>query len=247
MTYSDETLTDYLNGTASAEDAAGIEAALETDQALERRLMALDTAFAGVADVFKGIPGTERLERLRADLPVETARPARWQGGAAIAASLALGVLVGSQFLPSQKSQAADWHLEVARYTALYVPETVAFLDAETDNLTVELGRASDALGLDLDLGTLAEVGDLTLRRAQILGFEGQPLIQLAYTDAAGAPFALCIMPDAKGTKGAQQLAGLATHAWGSGSHGFILVGGTSQDTINGLADQFQAKPLQAL
>jgi len=241
MTYSDETLKDYLNGALPDAESEAIELTISMDEALQRRMMALDPFATPVADAFQGLPGKERIESLRAALPQPTARTPRWWTGAAMAASVALGVVVGSQFLPSGQAEATDWRIEVARYQALYVPETVAYLGGDDEKLAVEMDRAADAVGLELDLDALVEVDDLTLRRAQVLGFEGQPLIQLVYTDPKGAPFALCIMSDAEGEKGPAMLAGLATHTWESDSHGFILVGGDQLDKVNGLAANLRA------
>ena len=246
MMCSDTMLNAYLAGAASAEDAARIEAALATDPALERRLMALDPSAAPVREVFAPLPGPKRLEALRAALPEaeSAARRGPWRGGMAIAASLAFGVLIGSQMLSPLTATASDWRLEVARYQALYVPETVAYLDATPDTLAQEMARASEALDLVLPVEALQSVGGLQLRRAQVLGFEGQPLIQLAYTDAQGTPFALCIMPGQSGG-GAEKLAGLATHAWASDSHGFVLVGDGPQADVSRLADAFASGVLR--
>jgi len=98
-----------------------------------------------------------------------------------------------------------------------------------------------------LDSDALADVDNLTLRRAQVLGFEGQPLIQLVYTDPSGKPFALCIMSDAEGGEGPAILAGLATHTWKSKSHGFILVGGDQQSRVDDLAQHLRSGAFKAL
>jgi len=242
MTYTDKTLKAYLDGTLSEHESEAVELDLSADETLQRRLMALDSYAAPVSEAFKELPGQERLEGLRAILPQTMptssapSSSSRWLIGGAMAASVALGVLVGSQFLPSGQAEPSGWRMEVARYQALYVPETVAYLGGDPDKLAVELERASNELSLDLDMAKLSEINDLTLRRAQVLGFEGKPLIQLVYTDPKGIPFALCIMSDAEGDQGSEILAGLATHTWESDSHGFILVGGDKLDVIDDLA-----------
>lgn len=247
MTYSDETLKSYLDGALPEAEAKALEQAMSTDEALQRRLMALDTFAAPVAETFQNLPGEARLESLRAALPTAKPQSPRWWTGAAMAASVAVGALVGSQFLPSGSTEATGWRMEVARYQALYVPETVAYLGGDPNKLATEMARASKAVGLDLDLEALAEVDDLTLRRAQVLGFEGQPLIQMVYTDPKGTPFALCIMADAEGSEGPEILVGLATHTWESGTHGFILVGGDQLDKINDITKRLRAGALKTL
>ena len=247
MSYSDETLKSYLDGALPDAEAEALEQAMSTDEALQRRLMALDSVAAPVAKTFQALPGEARLEGLRTSLPTAKPHTPRWWTGAAMAASVALGVLIGSQFLPSGSAEATGWRMEVARYQALYVPETVAYLGGDSEKLATEMARASQAVGLDLDIEALAEIDDLTLRRAQVLGFGGQSLIQMVYTDPKGTPFALCIMADAKGNQGAEILVGLATHTWESDTHGFILVGGDQQDKINDITKRLRAGALKTL
>ncbi len=249
MTYSDDILQRYLDGALSAAQTAELEATIADDPELQRRLMALDPFAESVADAFRGVPDETRLERLRAAIPDEAPRPLPWRSGAAIAASLAVGVMIGSQLLPAPRSDTADWRMEVARYQALYVPETVAHLDPASPDLETELARAARALSLDLALPDLREISGLQLRRAQVLGFEGKPLIQLAYTDASGTPFALCIMPgeDRGYTEQAEELAGLATYSWANSSYRFLLVGDRDQSEIETMARRFKTGPLQTL
>jgi len=238
MTYSDEALKAYFDGTMPDAETEALELQLSIDDTLQHRLMALDPYAASVAETFQNLPGEARLNTLRASLPQSMPSSPNWLTGAAMAASVAIGIFVGSQILPSSQAEATGWRMEVARYQALYVPETVAYLGGDSEKIATELGRASKELNLDLDMAALAEIDDLTLRRAQVLGYEGQPLIQLVYTDPKGTPFALCIMSNAKGDQGPEILAGLATHTWATDSHGFILVGGDQQDKIDGLAQR---------
>ena len=239
MTYSDELLRRYLDGALPDERANAIEAALATDPALERRLMALDPCAGMVADAFGGQPGTERVERLRAAIPAKR-RFTSLLPGAAMAASLAFGIAIGNQLWPAGDTDTPNWRLEVARYQALYTPETVGHLASEPARLMAELDRAAEAVGLPLPANELAAVAGLTLRRAQVLGFEGKALIQLAYTDAAGTPFALCIMPHMDDADGEAELAGLSTYSWAAGTHSFILVGRKPQSEVTRLAAAFR-------
>jgi anti-sigma factor RsiW len=242
MIQSDETLRQYLDGNTTDVQAAAIEAALASDPALERRLMALDPYAGMVADVFKALPGDERIKKLRATIPAQqmNRRVLPWASGAAIAASLAFGVVFGAHVWPGGQSEAADWRLEVARYQALYVPETVAYLLPTDEKLATELDRAAAAVGLSLSIDALANVEGLMLRRAQVLGFEGEALIQLAYTDTAGTPFALCIMPRRNSEDGAATLAGMSTYSWTEQNHSFIFVAAKPQTEVSRLASSFR-------
>ena len=242
MTHSDESLRQYLDGNTTDEQAAAIEAALESDPALERRLMALDPYAGMVADAFGTLPGDERIKHLRAAIPAQqmNRRVLSWASGAAMAASLAFGVVFGAQVWPGGQSASADWRMEVARYQALYVPDTVAHLSSADGKLATELDRAAAAVGLSLPVDALANVEGLILRRAQVLGFEGEALIQLAYTDAAGTPFALCIMSRKDDGDGAETLAGMSTYSWTEQDHSFILVARNPQTEVSRLANAFR-------
>jgi len=114
MEISDQTLIAYLDGELPQAERATLEAALAADAGLTARLRAhqaladqVRTAFGGVADE----PVPQRLTAAVAMRPVDSGnvvafrvrRPAAarlWGGGAAIAASLAVGVLIGQAFVP---------------------------------------------------------------------------------------------------------------------------------------------------
>ncbi len=114
MEISDQTLIAYLDGELPMAERTALEVALAADAGLAARLQAhkaladqVRAAFAGVADE----PVPDRLIRAVDAEPAETSNvvafptrrpaPARlWGGGGAIAASLALGVLVGYAVLP---------------------------------------------------------------------------------------------------------------------------------------------------
>ena len=114
MEISDQTLIAYLDGELPEAEREALEAALAADAGLAARLQAhqaladqVRAAFGGVADE----PVPERLTAAVAARPVDSGnvvafpsrRPAAtrlWGGGTAIAASLAVGVLIGQAFLP---------------------------------------------------------------------------------------------------------------------------------------------------
>ena len=114
MEISDQTLIAYLDGELTDAERMALEAALAGDASLAARLQAhraladqVRAAFAGVMDE----PAPERLtaavgvRQIGGDIvvafPAPRPAPTRlWGGGAAIAASLAVGVLVGHAFLP---------------------------------------------------------------------------------------------------------------------------------------------------
>jgi anti-sigma factor RsiW len=244
MSFSDRELKDFLAGDTSPEKTHEIEAAMMSDQAVERRIMTLDSIAPLVRDVMVGIPSAERLEKIEKSLtPVAPKQKPVW--GMRIAASLAVGIFVG--WLGSEslrKDPSVGWRAEVASYQSLYVAETVAWLNSDAEAITKQFKKASDALGLDLHQEALAQVDALTLGRAQVLGFKGRPLIQIVFKSETGEPIALCIIKSkqtSESTKLAlQEMKGMASAAWNGEEHEFFLIGGQNAQEIEQWATRFK-------
>ncbi len=253
MTYSNETLLGFLNGTLADDEARAIETALETDVELGERMMALDTFAAPVREVMETIPSQERIERLQAELvaattPIATTPKMGW-GWQKMAASIALGLIVGwssNAYLNKPQPQKPSWRMEVASYQKLYVNETVAHLDTDPAALEGQFARASKAVDLDLMQETLKGVENLTLARAQVLGFSGKPLVQIVYKDAKGMPIALCIIAKnneaPKDTTKFEDLRGLSSATWETGTHQFLLIGDTKDADIENWSNELREK-----
>jgi len=242
MKYNDDTLIAFLNGILAEDDARAIETALETDAELGERIMALDIFAAPVREIMETIPSAERIKRLQAELVAATAPAPKQRSGwgfQKMAASIALGLIVGwsaNTYLTAPEPTKPSWRMEVANYQALYVPETVAHLEVDPETLAKQFERASSALNLQLSQAALDTVSDLTLARAQVLGFSGKSLIQIAYKDAKGMPIALCIIakPNVapKDSTKFETLQGMPSATWETTTHQFILIGNAEQDRI---------------
>lgn len=105
-------------------------------------------------------------------------------------------------------------------------------------------------IGLDLDLERLSRIQGLTLRRAQVLGYRGQPVIQIAFTDTKGAPFAFCILQATNSVPlpGAslaavkvKTLMDMAAASWQEPDHGLLIIVGQSQTKIFDFAVQLNS------
>jgi len=244
MSFTDRELKAYLAGDASQPLEQSIETALSSDPELERRLMALDNVAAFVRDTLKIIPSAARLETL-----LQTPKPTRAKSGQFRGISIAASILAGIVLGWSGKDYAVDkqstWRMEVASYQALYTPQTIAHLDRDPVNLSNQFKRASTALKLDLPQEKLAEIEALTLFRAQVLGFQGHPLIQIVYQSETGAPIALCII--AKDTAPEQtqityaRMQGLASATWANDKYEFFLIGGQDETHIQNWANRFKS------
>lgn len=242
----DDVLRAFLNGTLSEDQDARLSAELAENPALERRIMALDPAARPVAKAMAHLPDPARIKDLQRQLRAPDTSPI-WRPTLSLVAALIAGLGIGWALNPAVLSgPTSDWRTEVARYQALYVPETVAQLNSDDATLAVQFQRATTAVGLALDPGPLGDLDGVTLARAQVLGFETDPLVQIVFRDAAGTPLALCLMAGPSQDSGPQQLAGLASYSWSGPSHRFLLIGGQDQKQITDLARRIQAAAFPA-
>ncbi|MEP5151613.1 hypothetical protein [Planktotalea sp.] len=227
MILTDDDLRSYLNGASGTAQRVAIEAALaQGDQDIEDRLRALDPLSQEMLNAFTNLPDEARLDDAKALINASAhRRPSnKW---AALAAALVLGLGVGWTLQGTNGAEptlSTDWRHHVAQYQALYVPQTVA----QTDNprLSEQFDVAEAALGREFTRDALRSFGELDLVRVQVLGYEGQTLIQMAYRDAEGRPFALCLMKGQDSAGGTEELAGLAAHSWSEDGLRLILIGG---------------------
>ncbi len=170
-----------LDGALSAAETEALRADIASDPAKQARLDALDVDLSGLSQA-----GTDLLASAP-PLPNAVA-PRGSVVQLAIAASVALALVLGGVLLGSRSGWAEDWRDFAAAYHLLYQPETLA-APVQGDG---GVALVSEAIGQDLS--ALADVEGLDFRRAQILGWNDQALIQFAYLDASGRPVAVCVM-----------------------------------------------------
>lgn len=236
---SDEDLTAYLDGEAEEALHRKIDAALAGDTGLQDRIAALtldvDALRAGALAAFPPPPPMPNLpaaNRPQAPLGVFSA---------GLAAGLAIGAFTFATFF-AQPAPPDGWAGFVASYQKLYTAETLNAIDQPPAETQAQLLRVSEAIGLDL--GNLPAVEGLTLKRAQILGFNGKPLVQIAYQRTDGTPVALCIilspaqdpMPLTE-----SENKGLQTVRWNRNDHGFLLIGDMDPMPLKQAAEVFAA------
>ncbi|MCH2165555.1 MAG: hypothetical protein MK098_13005 [Marinovum sp.] len=227
MSFEDHQLTAYLAGEADPTLAEEIETALMEDPVLEDRLLQLDPLSAPVSQAFEviepvNLPNVPETKALRGH---------PWYRATAAIVIMVLGAGAVSLMVPDH----SDWHRQVAAYQALYVPETITALEPSDAALEAQFDAASAALGVTLAPAVFGDVGDVDLKRAQILGYQGRPLIQIVYSDAVGNPVALCIMRQAGSEARAPtsvKLKGLPAEIWNDGALEYILIGGTNARSL---------------
>ncbi|MCF6304752.1 MAG: hypothetical protein L3J33_05220 [Rhodobacteraceae bacterium] len=230
--YSDEDLTAFLDGELPAETAGAITAALAKDPALANRLATLEIDLSGLKSAFDSLPTPP--------VTLPATKP-RWiMPALAASIMLALGIGIGARLQAPQ----TGWEMEVAHYQALYVLETLSVIEPDAERLTQEVAKTSALLGLDMNLEVLDGFDGLTLRRAQVLGFEGQVLIQIAYTMEDGTPVAFCILKrqnlDEEGIETTEML-GMAAASWQNSTHSFLAIGGKDQKLMADFASHLAA------
>lgn len=234
MTYTDDILYTYLAGSLDADTAYSLEADIADDRELEARLMALDPFAAPIKEAFANIPTPERVTALAQTVQFAQPSSMPWLRYAAAAM---VGVTIGySTFAiqPGNGPLLSDWRDQVAAYQVLYVTETVQGISATPEEISAQFSMANTQIGLDLQQAALGKIPTLDLKRAQVLGFKDQPLIQIAFEGSNGTPVALCIIRNDAGAGAleAETLAGLASASWSTDTHSFLLIGGTEQAQI---------------
>lgn len=232
MTYTNEDLIAFHDGTLPTTKAEAILRALETDDGLARRLMALDPGAGMVSNAFAEVtpPPPPTLPR---------PEPRRlWKPLAAVAATMVGAVLIWSVVSP----KADPWHLQVSAYQALYTPQTIAMIEQSDATLAAQFARLDAALTMGFGPSDLDDVKGLDLLRAQLLGFDGAALGQIVFSDHLGRPIALCLMAgggDPSFT--ARELSGLNTVSWGNETHRFILVAPAPEQDLRAWAEAIRA------
>ncbi len=237
MKFSDETLLAYLEGSLSEAESRAIEDAVAEDSALETRLMALDPFAPIVQQVFKDVPVEAPSVDLRAPTaPQSNSGPLRLL---AVAASVAV-IAVSATFWAT-RPEALGWAEQAAIYQSLYSPDTIANLDNSQQSLDAQFAQAEAKLGRSLNRDVLEKLPGLDLKRAQVLSFNGKPLVQVVFADAQGNPRAFCVIRQGAAAPSKDVnlavLSGLATATWAKDGYGYMLLGGDAQTDLSGELD----------
>lgn len=242
--FTDEQLTAYLDGEAEAGLRTLIDSALESDPHLGDRLAGLDIPVTAIAQAYNALLHQAPPMPDLSPQPLPTVRNGFgiWGAvgvfGTGIAAGLAMAVFTGFG-TPAPKQP--GWKAVVASYQSLYSPETLAVKDIDATQAQIQLTKVSQAIGFDLT--QLPEIEGLTFKRAQVLGFNGKPLIQLAFARADGTPVALCIISaktnDSKPIN-SEKLFGMASASWNIDGLAYLLIGGDTAPTTQIEAKAFE-------
>lgn len=223
---SDARLVALLDGALADDVAQALRAEIAGDRVRAARLAALDVDLGGLKAEWDGV--------LAQAPPIYVPTYVAGSGSlwrVAAAAVIAGALILGGMLIGMRSGeQADDWRDFAAAYHLLYRTETLAG-PMEGDG---GVALVSDALGIDLS--ALAQIDGLDFRRAQILGWEDQTLIQFAYLDAQGRPVALCVMA-ANGVETAQvDRHGLPTVSFQNDTLQVLVIGAYGMQNVDAVA-----------
>lgn len=232
--FTDEDLTAFLDGEADDALVQALSAALETDAALEARLASLDVPMDALRAGFDSLLGQAPAMPTIDPVVASNAMPRRWGGWAAAAAVvLAFGAGAYGGYSYEKPAKPLTWMQAAASYQTLYVNYTLDVPSPDIAEVQAQLARISQSVGHDLS-GAQAIEG-LDFKRAQVLGYNGKPLAQIAYVNAKGEPMALCVIKISKSVTQdivVQTMGDLAAAHWKADGYAYLLIGGSDQTAV---------------
>lgn len=254
---SDELLVAYVDGQLADKQSSAIERVLAQDDVIARRVAALKQAHRKLEAAFDAILAGEEDAAASHPLPPSPGLLIPWatliKGGLAAAGILlAAGLFVAEFGWPFGRADRAassaagsdyvgslpqDWRDEVLRAQALLSRASLEIgLDSQGDRdfIALRLGRA---IGASLALPDL-EAKDYRFVRAQILRSGDEPIAQLLYLGASGAPLALYLKKGgADAAPSATRYGALEGVAWSQGGVAYLLAGEGDEATFLDLAE----------
>jgi len=241
--FSDEELTAFLDGEFEHTRAEEIRQALKNNSDVQARIDALsldkpkiDEAFNRLLNGAPDMPDLPDTTRRETSIPV-----AKSLKLIAVFSFVFLLAGLGAGYFAGQ-SKEENWREFVATYQALYIHATLEGIDQKPDAASIELDRVSQAIGKKVDLPNLVQQNQLDYKRAQILGFEGRPLMQLTFLTKLGEPIALCIIRS-EGAKNSvvveSEMRGMRAASWAKDGYEYLLIGGRDAALIKNAAVEF--------
>ncbi len=252
---SDELLVAYVDGQLAHKQSSAVEKVLAHDDVIARRVAALRNAHQRLEAAFEAILAGEEAKAVSHPIPPSPGLLIPWdtlvKGGlAAVGVAVAVGLFLAGYGWPGGPSEhhasisgdteyvgslPNDWREEVTRAQALLSRASLEIgLDSQGNRelIAFQLGRA---------IGTALTPPDLEgyrFARAQILRFGEEPLAQLLYLGATGAPLALYLKKGgADAAPFAKRYGRLAGVAWSQGGVAYLLAGDGDEASLLDLAE----------
>jgi anti-sigma factor RsiW len=251
----DALLVAYLDGELPPEARRELEGRLSADASLAARLAALAEANQPLRSSFDALLKAAPRARLDAAYAAALARAPlrrpRSYRQILTAAAAALLLLIGggtAGYLiakgPGDLFQEADrfedaWIDAVAGQLSLYNSASVEAIHVSEAEQKASLAKLGEMLKLDLSAPNV-ELEGLTLKRAELLHFQGQEIAELLYASDTHGPIALCVTvkPGGEEEGEVESRNGLNFTYWAKGGRRFLLIGDAPEDRIEALADK---------
>jgi len=248
MTYwTDDHIIAYLDGELDLRQGQALHRDRQRDKELDDyiRSMEIDTAkLAEVNDEFPPRVPEFAFEKNANQTP-------RWKQAAMAAGVLAvfgIGFLT-SRFLPADNPPPTSWLQAAAEYQMLYSGETLDLLEKSDDQRSLEVAKIGRKLDIILARSDI-DVEGLSYKRAQLLTFKNQPLVQFSYLDDKNTPIAFCIFRHRKGQgkkpdkelANVNLVAGQKAVTWSKGEFRFVVIGKVQVDDLNRYARHLQKR-----
>ncbi|MCF6321979.1 MAG: hypothetical protein L3J32_09455 [Rhizobiaceae bacterium] len=243
--FSDEELTAFLDGEFDHARADEIREAVANNFDIQARLKALaldkseiNSAFEQLLDAAPQMP-----ELPQSDAARHSVSSYRTMG---LVAAFSFVFLIGGLFAGyfAGQNEEENWREFVATYQALYINATLASIDQDAEAASAELEVVSKATGKTIELAQMVEQTQLDYKRAQILGFEGRPLMQLTFLSKLGEPIALCIIRSKDSENSdivVSDMRGMLAASWAKDGYEYLLIGGRDATLIESAAKEFAA------
>jgi len=249
IAFSDEELTAYLDGESDYARMDQINKALSQDSELRARIATLSLSHSTIKAAFDELlpiaPETSFDVSVDSSLGSRRLSVMKFSSVAAVLALVTVSFVLGwgGGHRSWSPSVANTWHEYVAAYQALYITSTLAHIERSEKDMSRELKRVSLALGKDIQLKDVNSHAALDYKRAQVLGYKGKPLIQLAFLSMLETPIALCIIRLDGASDSEVQISdmeGMSAASWEKGGYAYLLIGGTDALLIDEMAADFQ-------
>jgi anti-sigma factor RsiW len=262
---SDELLVAYVDGQLARKQTLAVDKVREQDDVIARRVEALKDAHSRLEAAFEAILAGEEADAVAQPAPRAPGLFISWsalvQGGLATAGIGVALVLLGAGFgwplsmpEPARSSPGAadmthvgsiarSWQEEAARAQALVGRDTLEVgLDSQR-NADLMAFQLAQAVGPNLVLPDLGPQG-FRFKRAQLLRFDAEPLAQLSYLGASGAPLALYVKRgEGSSTPVFKRYGEIGSVAWAQDGMAYLLAGTESELSLLRLADAIRAEP----
>jgi anti-sigma factor RsiW len=225
----DTELTALLDGRLAAPERAELFRRLAADPSLQERFDALAAVRGPLDDIFAGMLAGAPVARIRAALPKRAPAPRRF-ARARLAAGFVIAALVGAALAAlvtlNIGGEKDDWSQAVVEYMRLYTPETFAGLKPDAATEAAIVGAVTARLGVHVTPEKLNLPG-LAFKTAFVLTYDGSPLGEFAFADAAGTPYLFCVLADSSAPQPLHQekRGDYALATWGRDGKQFLVIG----------------------